>query len=329
MAFGSSNLFAEAGSSGLSSGACLGEDERTYNEPKANKGSALNILFLCSDSISRIKDVVKVQSKNHAVGLLTSHKNNVKEMPGIDLDQHLKDSFVKAYVAGGDSALSAMLACAEEEHEIQAACDSNRGNALFKKYFNVRSEEVSCRIDENNPDVFHFSGHLKKDNGLAFCRPDKSSMVGFESDYMDIDSLIDSFNGKKVFLAIIASCHSATYAKALVDAKVATMAIGSTSAVNDTETVNFVSKFYDELIKDGKLPDVDLRNSVQKAFAIAMKSVVKSRCPMCIYPEVARVKKVEDIGDNIMGGSDEMSRLKQGKLGLSNAYEPSPIRSKC
>ena len=107
------------------------------------------------------------------------------------------------------------------------------------------------------------------------------------------------------------------------------MAIGSTSAVYDTETVNFVSKFYDELIKDGKLPDVDLRNSVQKAFAIAMKSVVKSRCPMCIYPEVARVKKVEDIGDNIMGGSDEMSRLKQGKLSLSNAYEPSPIRSKC
>ena len=213
-----------------------------------------------------------------------------------------------------------MLACAEEEHVIQSACDSNRGNALLNKYFNVRADEVSCRIDENNPDIFHFSGHLKKDNGLAFCCPNKSSMVGFKSDYMNVESLIKSFNGKKVFLAIIASCNSAAYAKALVDANVAKIAIGSTSVVADTEIVNFVGEFYNELIKDGKLPDDELKGSIQKAFAIAMKSITKSKCPMCIYPEVSYVKEVEDIGDNIIGDSNTMGQWPHGKQNLNSTY---------
>ena len=296
--------------------------KKYHDVERIGHGEPLRILFLCSDSAFRIKGAVSAQARKCAEGLLNNHRKNVKELPETTPDEHFMVSLVKSYKAGGERALSVMLSLAEEEHAIQAACDVN-GNVLLEKYFNVRVEEVSLRIKQNRPDVFHFSGHSRKNEGLAFCSPVQSTAGGFRTDYMSQESLMSSFQNKKVFLVILASCDSAEYAKALVESNLAKIAIGSSASVYDSEVIKFVERFYCELFKQGKLPDKELMNSIQKAFALAMRAVDTRRCPMRIYPEIKSVLPIRNLSSNRIDMVDSMwpSPLTKVERKFNNTYK--------
>ena len=293
---------------------------RDYGEPPAREDVHFSILFLSSDSGAKIKRAVERRSKTYVKGAFSQYKKNVKDLPKITGDDHLKDSIVKSYNDGGDMALSVMLGLAEEEHAIQSVCDTCECVSL-EKYANVRLSEVSKRIVENKPDVFHFSGHLDKDKGLAFCHSERTDSSGVESDFMDVRSFVDCFKKQKVQLAVIASCNSAPYARALVESKVAKMAIGSTNSVEDLETIRFVKMFYNELAKLVARKDQDLLPSIQKAFSAAGKSVRSAKCQMQIFPEAAKVPTTVALGDNTFNSGAKGFTVKSCVI-EKNEYDP-------
>ena len=291
-----------------------------YGELPAREDEHFSILFLSSDSGAKIKRAVERGSKAYVKGAFSQFKKNVKDLSQITCDDHLKDSIVKSYKAGGDMALSVMLGLAEEEHAIQSVCDMCECVSL-EKYANVRLSEVAKRIAENKPDVFHFSGHLDKDKGLAFCHSECADSSGVESDFMDERSLVGCFKEQKVQLAVIASCNSASYAKALVESKVAEMAIGSTNSVEDLETIRFVQIFYNELAKLVARKDQGLQSSIQKAFSAAGKSVRSAKCQMQIFPEAAKVPAAVVLGDNTFNSGAKGFTVKSCVI-EKNEYDP-------
>lgn len=294
--------------------------DRGYVEPSAREGVHFSILFLSSDSGAKIKRAVERRSKEYTKGAISQYKKNVNDLPEITGDDHLKDSIVKSYKAGGDMALSVMLGLAEEEHAIQSVCDICECVSL-EKYANVRLSEVSKRIAENKPDVFHFSGHLDKDRGLAFCHSECADLSGAESDFMDKHSLIGCFKKQQVQLAVIASCNSAPYAKALVESKVAKVAIGSTNSVEDLETIRFVQFFYNELAKLVARNDQGLLPAIQKAFSVAGKSVRSAKCHMQIFPAAAKVPTAVGLGDNMFNFGTE-GLMVNSCVTEKNEYNP-------
>lgn len=270
---------------------CLGVESlskveiKGYGDLPKRDGKPLRVLFLSSDSILSAKRFVEKGAHEFTKGLLARYKKNVSDMPGISEEEHLTQSFIESFKTGGERAVSGMLALAEEEHVIQAAVDVNK-NARFDKHFNVRIAEVAQRIKEIHPDVFHFSGHAKKESGLVFCRRDASTKTGFINEYMNKDELRACFKGESVLLAIIVSCNSAVFARELVESGVVRIAIGTDSEIYDDSALRFVESFYSELAKMGNMTNINFDSSVQKAYAFAVKEKQRFKCPMRIFPEI-------------------------------------------
>lgn len=260
-------------------------DVKEYGDLQKRLETPLRVLFLSSDSIISAKNFVAKGAVEFTKGLLVRHKKNVYDMPNISEDDHLTASFTESFNSGGERAVSGMLAAAEEGHIIQAAVDVNK-NARLDKHFNVRSAEVAQRIKEIHPDVFHFSGHIKKEKGLVFCRRDASNRRGFINEYMNKECLKSCFTGETVLLAIIVSCNSAVFAQELVESGVARIAIGTDSEICDDSALRFVERFYGELSKIGNMTREDFVSSVQKAYAFAVKENLRRKCPMHIFPEI-------------------------------------------
>lgn len=294
------NLFVGRSSLCSHPGKLYSADKDVYIEPSLGAQKPIRILYLCSDSASKIESVVTNGALRYVAGLLKTLRQNIADIPSVPIEEHEKESLRNAYKAGGTRALKAMLNVAEEEHAIQMACDSSK-YAHLEKFVNVRVSEVTKRIKDNEPDVFHFSGHLKKSKGLVFCRARQDDHTIDAGNIMNEESLVECFGKKKVKLAIIASCNSASFAQALVAAEVAEMAIGSKNSIDDVETVTFVNTFYRELTKLMEIQGQALQVCIQKAFSSAVKAVMPLKCHMCIYPEADIVPKVCKSMENAMG----------------------------
>jgi hypothetical protein len=129
-----------------------------------------------------------------------------------------------------------------ELQQIERALAASAGKERFtlKSAFDVKAEDLFAQLNENNADVFHFSGSMHQGDVLLHAEGggvrtvSQSALVG----------LVRSA-GKSIRLAVLNACNSLGCAEALAD--VVGCAIGVRADITDPEAILYSKTFYGAL----------------------------------------------------------------------------------
>ena len=109
----------------------------------------------------------------------------------------------------------------------------------FVPEWNIRPDQLIEKLQIHDPDIFHFSGHGKKEGILLENKNGGAELV-------DGDLLIDVFRAlknNKIKLVVLNTCNANKQAKAIAK-NIGCAAIGMSSNIDDSIAIRFSASFY-------------------------------------------------------------------------------------
>ncbi len=186
----------------------------------------------------------RMDSSNRALhsinDTLTRHEVAQKEMRQAIIDlQSIPENITVLFMASNPSG-SLPLRLDEEARAIQEMIrkSAHRDSVTFVSRWAVRSSDILQAINEENPDIIHFSGHGTDTDELVLQNSDGTpKLVSKEAIVQAIATVSD-----KVRLVFFNTCFSAGQAEEIVNHIEAS--IGMTISIGDDAARVFASQFY-------------------------------------------------------------------------------------
>jgi AAA-like domain/TIR domain/CHAT domain len=131
----------------------------------------------------------------------------------------------------------------QEIREIEAGLERSQQRSQFSitARFAARPADLRLALEEEKPDIVHFSGHSGSDRGIVL-----QNEVGEES-FVPIKALADLFEIYKdtVKCVVLNACYTQAQAEAI--AQHIDYVVGTTQAIKDESAIEFAVGFYDSL----------------------------------------------------------------------------------
>lgn len=215
-----------------------GEDRPLENESQSNQR---RVLMLAADPRENIRRAIRRKADELATNSASNYVN-------VQARNLLHGMLSKDFQSVGTYAMNKVQDFGEVEHDIQVACDNHNDlhpqSLDFRKYFNVRIDEVRRRISETEPEVLQFachgdeSGHLIMYDLRCTITPDV------------LEAYLKELKARPL-LVFFAACYSRELARQIVEDELAYYAIGAPEKVLCDQVVAFARGFYRRLFSGG------------------------------------------------------------------------------
>ena len=164
-------------------------------------------------------------------------------------------------------------------------------------------------VNEEKPDIVHFSGHGEGERGLKFYSPDLENNAEF-IDAELIGELFETAN-ENLKLVILNSCHSIVQAREIV--KHIDYVVGMNDEIGDETAIILMSRFYKSFASDNV--------TISGAFKQALNQVKRKAPTERDTPQLLR--KNEEVADIKI--SDIVEKEEQPKGGDTNTLHAETI----
>jgi CHAT domain-containing protein len=182
----------------------------------------------------------------------------------------------------------------------------------YRDYIDIKVK-LACEYDnlmdavnEEKPDIVHFSGHGEGERGLKFYSPDLENNVEF-IDAELIGELFETAN-ENLKLVVLNSCHSIVQAREIV--KHIDYVIGMNDEIGDEAAITLMSRFYKSFASDNV--------TISGAFKQALNQIKRKFPQEADIPKLLKKEEgLQDIKISDIIGKKEKEK-KQNEESIAN-----------